>query len=340
MIAKRTLSLSIAATYVYAYLGVFCLLALLGRPLQAEEGDEPDRCSSEEQLGCVPIGKWQISLGLGIGMRDNPLVNGEETPLFIIPNVRYYGERFFFDTYIGGATLFETDRSMINAIATISFDQIYFRTSNIGNFALESGPFAYEANNADQQSVQSNGSDRAAVVGADFLAEDGSAYDRIDDQVLQPDEIIVADNLHSRDTTLFGGFELAYFIGGWDISWQILRDISNLHDGFESRLSTSRFFMYRRNKFSFSTGVTWQDDKTMNYYWGVGNAEVANPDLAYFPNSGYSPFVRIDWRRKLFKNWSLQTTLHHKWLSNEISQSPLVEENTVLTLFIGGVYHF
>ena len=343
MIAPFHLFSAIARSRIRAQAGLVCTLTLpcvlAFAQNQDVEKEEPDLCNAEQQQGCVPVGKWQISLGLGAGVRDNPLVDRENTPLFLIPHVSYYGERFFFDTYVGGVTLFETQRSMLNAIVTISFDQIYFRTDNIGNFALESGPIAYEANNSDQESPLSNAGDN--IVSEDFVNdEDGSAYDRIADQVLLAEELIVVERLHSRDTTFLGGFELAHFIGGWDISWQFLKDINHLHQGLESRLSMSRFFLLGNNKIDFSSGITWQDDKTMNYYWGIYESEVKNPELAYRPDSGFSPFVRIDWRRRLFQNWSLQATFHHKWLSDEISESPLVEEDTVLTVFVGGVYHF
>jgi hypothetical protein len=44
---------------------------------------------------CVEIGKWELSLGVGAGIRTNPLEATPDIPLFLIPEVNYNGERFF-----------------------------------------------------------------------------------------------------------------------------------------------------------------------------------------------------------------------------------------------------
>lgn len=338
-VSSPRFSFSVWAFVRLAMAGVLLLQA--SAFAKAESGESSDSASREGcsagQSGCVPVGRWSFKLGAGLGIRDNPLVDQEDIPLFLIPDVSYYGERFFFDTYTGGLSFVETEQSMINAIVTISFDQIYFRSRSLGNFSLESGPLSYEVNNYDDSSVSSTAD---STVDGVRVGLDGQTFDAESNEPVDTNETIVLERLHSRDTALLGGLDIAYFPGRWDMSLQVLTDVSGVHNGSESRFSVSRFVRLGEEHFELAAGTVWQDQKTMDYYWGVYESEVENPALAYRPSSGFSPFVRIDWRRRLSGNWSLQSTVHHKWLSGEISNSPLVEEDTVLTVFLGGVYHF
>ena len=93
-------------------------------------------CTSTSD-NCVEIGRWELGLSLGLGTRSNPILNKEDIPLFILPSVSYYGERFFVDDLLAGYTLFEDDVQMVNAIATVSYDQMYFSSSDANNFTLE-----------------------------------------------------------------------------------------------------------------------------------------------------------------------------------------------------------
>lgn len=283
----------------------FCLLSSTTQ--HAFASDEDWHCS-ESDPECVPIGEWMITVGVGIGMRTNPIVNGKDIPLFILPEIRYYGERFFIDTYTAGLTLAEFNQQMINVVGTIGFDQIYFKSRSIGNFVIESGAFSVSDDDPDQQS--------------------------------SGDPEIDFDRLHSRDTAGLAGLEYSYYNQYWDLSLQLLQDVTGVHEGQEIRAGLAHFFSIAGELFEVAGGFSWQSEKLLQYYYGVELSEVDSPLLAYQANDGVSPFFRLDWRRPIANRWSWQATLHYRWLSEEISGSPLVEENSVVTFHLGGVYHF
>ena len=72
-----------------------CLLAMLFglSPVRAATADDCKESSGD----CVAVGKWNFSLALGAGVRTNPLLDGENIPLLVIPEFSYYGRRFFID---------------------------------------------------------------------------------------------------------------------------------------------------------------------------------------------------------------------------------------------------
>lgn len=75
---------------------------------------------------CVVIGQWQLSVGVGLGLRTNPLHDGEDAPLIVLPELSYYGEHFFLRNLEFGYTLLESDRHQLHALVTPSSDQMYF----------------------------------------------------------------------------------------------------------------------------------------------------------------------------------------------------------------------
>jgi len=102
-------------------------------PARAQDQCEPD---------CVPVGDWRISVGMGAGMRSNPLHQGEDIPLVLLPEVSYYGERFFLENLEMGFTLFEDRRHQFNLLLTPGYDQMYFNRWDPFNFTGNGGFFA------------------------------------------------------------------------------------------------------------------------------------------------------------------------------------------------------
>jgi len=286
-----------------------------------EVEDEDEVFCSATQQGCVAIGEWDISIGLGLGLRSNPLINGEDLPIFILPEIRYYGEKFFLDTYTGGYTFFDSGAHLLNAVVTIGFDQIYFKSRSIGNVIIESGPFLASTEptlSADEYTLEV-GTREAPTPSA---------------------ENIDIDLLHSRNTAGLVGLEYGYYNRNWDASVQLLQDFTQVHNGQEVRAAVSRFMTVSQESVELAAGFSWQSADLLQYYYGVERSEVGDGSLAYSPSSGVSPFVRLDWRRRLLGNWTWQATMHYRWLSSQIEQSPLLDEDDVLTVYFGGVYHF
>jgi outer membrane scaffolding protein for murein synthesis (MipA/OmpV family) len=88
---------------------------------------------------CVEVGAWRVNVGMGAGMRGNPLHGGEDIPLVLLPEVSYYGERFFLKNLEMGFTVFENERHQFNALITPGYDQMYFNRWDPFNFSDAGG---------------------------------------------------------------------------------------------------------------------------------------------------------------------------------------------------------
>ena len=63
---------------------------------------------------CVIVGEWDLSVAVGAGVRTNPIVGRGDIPIIVIPQLSYYGKRFFLDNLEPGLTLFEGESNTVN----------------------------------------------------------------------------------------------------------------------------------------------------------------------------------------------------------------------------------
>lgn len=115
-----------------ARVGVLVIIAGLGQ-VHAAQGDQDCKGASDD---CVAVGRWNISVALGAGVRTNPLLHGEDIPLVLVPQISYYGKRFFLDNLDFGFTLAERGASTFNLIATPGYDRVFFYRSDLQNFFI------------------------------------------------------------------------------------------------------------------------------------------------------------------------------------------------------------
>ena len=75
--------------------------------------------------------------------------------------------------------------------------------------------------------------------------------------------------------------------------------------------------------------------------WGATTPE-PEADLhgTYSAEAALTPVARVDWNYQLTERWDLRFLANYRQLPDEISASPLINDNKVITVFIGGVYHF
>lgn len=294
---------------------------------------------------CVAIGQWQVSLGVGLGGRSNPLVGGSDIPILLLPQASYYGERFFFDTTTLGFSLHEGRHQSLALVTTLGFDQMYFSDLSVGNFALDrsGGNFALssaaqnQAINGDKKPPQDNTFTPNTV---DQNGPNEFFHGRPSATEKSP-ELVTLDGLSPRRLALLGGIEYGAYYQSTGVSVQLLSDLIGVHRGQEIRAGLDQRLYQGHNRFTVAGGVVWQNDDLVDYYYGLKAGELGqNPDLTYQAGDSVTPYVRLDWQRPLAKSWTLQASLQQKWFGRAIKESPLVERDGSTTVFVGGVYHF
>jgi len=310
----------------YRLIPVFTLALLCFlKPLAAIEADEWCESSPSD---CVKVGTWDISVGLGAGLRTNPVAGSDDIPLIVLPSISYYGKRLYFENLNFGYQLLESERYDFNVILTPGRDHLYFNRWSLGNFSLDGSDATATAAFVQQPitGVNNPNSGDGGFVPDGQQQEDSRDIDDIE--------------LNSRRLSVLAGFDVHHYYKEVSLGFQFLKDVRGVHNGYEIRGALSHSSIAGKSVFSSALGFIWQDSKTLDYYYGTQRNEVPDSSLVYQADAGFSPFVRFDWDYSLTEKWSLKTTAYYRSLPSAIKDSPIVDDNGVATVFFGGIYHF
>lgn len=298
-----------------AFFALICLVfAALAHRAQAAQEGQSSGCDPKIEA-CVPIGKWDISVSLGYLDMTNPTVKNIDLVKNILPGVSYFGERFYWVNDVMGYSLFESGKHVINGMATIGYDQLYFTDWGVGNFYFGIDP-----------------DERSGLVLDSPIPENQGSSDFLD---------IDLDRLHKRDTALLAGLEYFYQLSpDMDLSVQFLHDISSVYHGSHIRSSASKLFVWDKNSLTMDVGIEWRSARTNDYFYGIRRDEVDDERLAYSVGNDFLYSLKLDWRHKISKHWELRAVWHNRWFGDNTYDSPLVKERRAASTFVGGVYHF
>jgi MipA family protein len=214
-------------------------------------------CDADSQ-DCVVVGKWNVSLALGAGVRSNPLVHGQDLPLVVVPQISYYGKRFYIDNLDVGFTAVDSGANTLSLIASPGYDRIFFYRSDLQNIFVNLGGASGPAGGNNPPPVPFPSRPRAIT----YLAGPEWTF-----------------NFHD-------------IIGQFDV----LREVTGHNHGEEVR--TAIEFPMRRSTGAFSTtiGLTWQSAAIVNYYFGAPRIYESGSALRPFLKLGYARPLGPRWR--------------------------------------------
>jgi outer membrane protein len=200
-------------------------------------------CTAPSQ-DCVVVGDLSVSLSFGAGTRTNPVRGRSDIPLFVIPQVSYYGKRFFLESLEPGVTLYESDANTFNLIATPGYDRVFFSRSDLQNVIVSSF------------SGNVSGNPPPPLVDQSFP-------------------------VGRRHTTYLAGPEWLFRYR--DVIGQLnaLYEVTGRHQGYEVRAAVSAPLIQSKQSLVISGGWTWKSAATVDYYYGVNN--LYKPDAAFNP---------------------------------------------------------
>lgn len=267
------------------YLSVLAALALLAAG--AAFAQSPCTAPSPD---CVVVGEWDLSISLGVGERSNPIADASDIPLVVLPQISYYGKRFFLENLELGYTFYEGDAHTLNLIATPGYDRVFFIRDDPQNF---------------------------------FVFGTGGA--------LSPTAPEMEHAIHRpRRTTYLVGPEWLFGVGRVTGQMSALYEATGRHKGYEVRTALATPLVQAKSSLVLSGGFTWKSSQLVDYYYGA--------DRFYEPGAALSPFIKLGFARPIGERWSISAFVHYEYLGNEIADSPIVVDDSVLTAFAGFVF--
>ncbi|GFE64746.1 MipA/OmpV family protein [Litoreibacter roseus] len=152
-----------------------------------------------------------------------------------------------------------------------------------------------------------------------------------------------ADELNGidRDFTVDAGFRFTYDVTpGTELVTTVLQEVTGEHDGQELRVSLSR----SSDGFGFplkgTVGVSWKSEDLSEYTYGVFASEARGGRDAYSPGSTLTPFVGLSSSIPLSQSAVLIGGVRAEFLEDDISDSPIVDEDVIFGASIGVQFSF
>jgi outer membrane protein len=165
-------------------------------------------------------------------------------------------------------------------------------------------------------------------------------YTRYRFQRLEPESNAYYSGLEEREQSLDAGFELALRRSWGELSVDWVTDTLDRHNGSEARFS----YRYRIDAGPFQVSPfinwTWQDADLTNYYFGVSEAEATPDRPAYLPGESQWVSIGLNASWQLTDNIVFFGNVAFAGTESKVLDSPLVEEDSLSSAFVGGTYQF
>ena len=277
-------------------------------------------CQKESEH-CAEIGKWNFSVSLGAGMVSNPLHGGNNIPLVVIPTISYYGENIFFENNTLGYSFFENDHFIISAIGKLNYEKSYFSRWHPENILVDSSTSNTVISTPDTDDQNTNAPNEI---------------------IREP--VVNVNEVSDRDWAIDAGIQLNWFINkATDAKLNILHDINNVYNGFNGQLAFTRRVTVEAlpsTIMSFSLGANWNSEKLVDYYYGISKKRDPKVKASYQGKQSVNPYLRFALKHDLSEHWRVRVQVKRVFLAAGTTNSPLVKEDHVNTVFAGVTYDF
>jgi outer membrane protein len=234
-------------------------LFLLAMLMGAAHAD--DTCHAQDR-DCVAIGKWNLGVSLGAGVRTNPLADGRNIPLVVIPQVSYYGKHVFLDDLDFGLFVYDGGNVTVSLIASPGYDRVYFYRRDLQNIFVTG--FVPETE------------------------QDGTVVSRP-----------VTRNFpnRTRSITYLAGPEWTFKVARLVAQFDVLHDVTGHDHGTEMRAAVGAPLLEgHHGTLSGSAGLTWKSAAIVNYYYGAPGYYEGGAALDPFVKLAYALPLSHKWK--------------------------------------------
>lgn len=256
----------------------------------------------------IEASSWQLGLAFGLGQSSTPLHGAKALPLWLMPDVSYYGNSVFFDNGVLGASATLDPQWTLSLVSRLNPEKGYFyrwhlSSINVIDQSFQSMPTVSQEPRNQQQAKVS------------------------------------VDEVSRRPTAWDGGLQLNGDFDRWSLRLNAWTDISGQHHGHQLGAVASWFWQNAYGHWRWSTALHWKSEQLMDRYYGIG-AEEAVHLPRYQAKASWQPEIEIAWSFPIRSGWSLMAFYRYRWLDNAMIRSPLVKQRDMHSWFIGWSYRF
>lgn len=140
--------------------------------------------------------------------------------------------------------------------------------------------------------------------------------------------------------TYLAGLSAQYPVGPITLTLQLLADVLE-SVGYEAILNASKAFKLSQNlTAAASIGVIYQNNKLVDHFYGVQANEVTVDRPQYTADGSFNQHLSITGIWQVNKQIQLLGQMRYEKLGGGTTDSPIVDEDSIVTSVIGAVYLF
>jgi outer membrane protein len=150
--------------------------------------------------------------------------------------------------------------------------------------------------------------------------------------------------MRDRRNSVDVGAEL-WLKGSWgNVGLDWVTDALGNHDGQETRLTCVKEVRSALGMEKLTLrpmfGLSWRSSNLNNYYYGVRAKEATATRARYKSGDSVNPYVGIGLDYQIAERWSIFSLFRNQWLGSDISDSPIVDQHSKISVILGLVYRF
>lgn len=250
---------------------------------------------------CVEKDSWAVGIAVGAGKFNNPVHDGKERNVSLLPSVYYYGERFYVENTVMGYTFYESDLVSIDFKGAFNKDGLYFNDSFIDSLII-----------------------------ADFMSPGNFG---------EPE--VVSANDVDRELSYMGGVGVDFFLtDSLQVSIGAANDISGVHNGHQFGLTLSHRYQTGDFILRTGIGAEYRNGELNNYYYGLTSTEIPAILDGIQIESGINRSFSFSVSYKIDEHYSLIALYKYDKLPTSITISPLIDKSSSDFYFMGFSYQF
>ncbi len=153
-----------------------------------------------------------------------------------------------------------------------------------------------------------------------------------------PDDSDALSGMEERKRSWDAGVALDYRVpnsGGIVLGAKAMTDASGRHHGQTAAVSVSRKFSNRYVQLTPSAGVRFFSSPLIKYYYGVRSSEALASRPAYAPDRAVNYFGDVMLNVGIHPKWIVVTRVGIEFLDSEITKSPIVDKDQLVTGVVG-----
>ncbi|WP_276308740.1 MipA/OmpV family protein [Billgrantia endophytica] len=164
---------------------------------------------------------------------------------------------------------------------------------------------------------------------------------KYDGRGYEEDDAPILNGMSKRKGGFWAGGKLEWSSDLVDVSAEWLADASGNSNGQVVNLGLERTWRFGNHVLlTPHVGASWQDEKTVDYYFGVRDSEARMDRPAYTGESATNIEAGVRGVYMFNKHHSVLMGVEVTSLADEIKDSPLVDRSTANSVFLGYIYRF